>query len=334
MQTNVIRILTFLIILQKHSDENHPLSRDDIQQMMLDEGFSLNRKTFYEYVRQLKEMGYPIFTLSDGVGGYYLKSEPFSFPQAKLLVDAIQTSRALEKETSAELISNITSLMSVYEASQLKRKLYMQERSKSFNKNVYLAIDKIHEAIFAKKKISFRYYDLVLDYQNKLDWRYRHEGKEYVVSPYSLVWADDNYYLVGHYHENEGLTHFRIDRMDQTIMLLEASLSLDEATQTTNFDIAKYSQRLFSMFAGALETVELEFDRDLLLVMHDRFGKHASYERVGEKIKLKSLIEVSSPFFGWIFQYQDKVKLLSPKSVVDNYTQYLTKTLKVYQEDH
>jgi|LSQX01.3.fsa_nt_gb predicted DNA-binding transcriptional regulator YafY len=332
MQNNVIRILTFLRILQQHSDEQHPLKRGAIEAMMGEHGFTLNRKTFYEYVRQLRVMGYTIEMVSKGARGYYLKSEPFSFAQAKLLVDAIQTSRAIEKATSTQLISKITSLMSLYEASQLKRKLYLQERPKTFNKNIYATIDNIHAAIFSKKKIAFRYHDVVLNYKNELDRRYRHDGKEYIVSPYSLVWADDNYYLVAHYDSREGITHFRVDRMDKVMMLQEPSTTILEATNQANFDLAKYSQQLFSMFAGELQAVELLFDEDLLQGMVDRFGKHATYERVGNQIKLTSLLAVSAPFFAWVFQYQNKVKIIGPQDVVASYQAHLEATLKLYQE--
>ena len=41
----------------------------------------------------------------------------------------------------------------------------------------------------------------------------RHDGALYEVSPWSLSWDDENYYLIA-YDSNEGIIkHFRVDKM-------------------------------------------------------------------------------------------------------------------------
>lgn len=333
MQNNVVRIITFLQILQKHTDEKNSLSRNQLIEMMEELGFSMNRKTLYEYIKQLKEVGYPIGVNQSKDYGYYLSSEPFSFAQAKLLVDAVQTSKVLEKEMSTQLISNITSSMSKYEASALKRKLYMSEKVKTFNKNIYSMIDKIHEATQQKNKLSFRYFDIVLNHKNEIEKRYRHDGLEYVVSPYSLVWADDNYYMVAHYPKHEGLTNFRVDRMDLVMVKKEKRTSLSEATSQADFSIAKYSQRLFSMFKGEEIEIVLHAKEHLLNVIYDRFGNHATYKRNNDIIEIKVHVSVSAPFFGWVFQYGDGIQLISPSKVVKEYKNHLHQVLSQYRKE-
>src|SRR5690554_1684786 len=330
MQNNVVRILTFLHLLQKHMDEKHPLTRKELTELMEEKGFSLNRKTLYEYVKQLSDVGYPIVVKKSGDYGYYLINTPFSFAQAKLLVDAVQTSRVLEKDTSVQLISNIASLMSQYESAQLKRKLYMSERPKTFNKNIYDLIDKIHGAIQDNRQLSFRYFDWTLNHRNEKEKCYRHDGKEYIVSPYSLVWAEDSYYMVAHYPEYEGLSNFRVDRMDLLVVLKSKRVSLSLATNQVDFNLAKYSQRLFSMFVGKVNEVVLLVDEDLLSVMIDRFSNHATYTRKNNKIEVKVSIEVSPPFLAWVFQFKNKVKILAPDSLQKMFVEHVESVLKQY----
>jgi len=330
MQNNVVRILTFLHLLQKHTDEKHPLTRKELTELMEEKGFSLNRKTLYEYVKQLSDVGYPIVVKKSGDYGYYLINTPFSFAQAKLLVDAVQTSRVLEKDTSVQLISNIASLMSQYESAQLKRKLYMSERPKTFNKNIYDLIDKIHGAIQDNRQLSFRYFDWTLNHRNEKEKCYRHDGKEYIVSPYSLVWAEDSYYMVAHYPEYEGLSNFRVDRMDLLVVLKSKRVSLSLATNQVDFNLAKYSQRLFSMFVGKVNEVVLLVDEDLLSVMIDRFSNHATYTRKNNKIEVKVSIEVSPPFLAWVFQFKNKVKILAPDSLQKMFVEHVESVLKQY----
>lgn len=333
MQNNVIRILTFLHLLQRHTDEKHPLTRLQLSEMMEEKGFSLNRKTLYEYVKQLNEVGYQIVVKKSGDYGYYLTNKPFSFAQAKLLVDAVQTSRVLEKETSVQLISNIASLMSQYESAQLKRKLYMSERPKTFNKNIYDLIDKIHGAIQDNRQLSFRYFDWTLNHRNEKEKCYRHDGKEYIVSPYSLVWAEDSYYMVAHYSEYSGLSNFRVDRMDLLVVLKEKRVALSAATNQADFNLAKYSQRLFSMFVGEVNEVVLLVDEDLLSVMIDRFSNHATYTRKNNKIEVKVSLEVSPPFLAWVFQFNNKVKIMAPTTLKKMFKKHTESVYLQYQED-
>mgnify|MGYP000656494435 CR=1 FL=1 len=44
-------------------------------------------------------------------------------------------------------------------------------------------------------------------------------------------------------------------------------------TNSANFDIGNYSKRTFGMFAGDENTLEIEFDNNLIGVVMDRFGK-------------------------------------------------------------
>ncbi len=331
MQNNVMRILTFLHLLQKHTDEKHALTREELTQLLADAGYEVNRKTFYEYIKQLQQVGYPIVALKSGNFGYYLISTPFSFAQAKLLVDAVQTSRVLPKDTSTELIGKIGSIMSQYESAQLKRKLYLSERPKTINKNIYQHIDKIYEAISSNRKVSFRYFDWILNHKQQREKCYRHDGQEYKVSPYSLVWADDNYYMVAHYPQHDALSNFRVDRMDLVMICDEKRVPLSEATQDADFNLPLYSQRLFSMFVGKTQQVTMLIDADLLSAMLDRFGHHADLKRVNDQIQVSVSLEVSPPFLAWIFQFKDKIKIVSPKDVQNQYLSHLRSVLTHYK---
>lgn len=331
MQNNAMRILSLIKVLQQHTDEKHPLTREEITDMLNQQGITYNRKTFYEYIKQLQLAGYPVVTSKKGEYTYYMAAYPFSFAQAKLLVDAVQTTKVLASDMSSQLISNIASTMSQYEAAQLKRKLYMSEQSKTLNKKIYQHIDIIHDAISSHKKIAFRYFDWELNYQNEKVKRYRHEGLEYIVSPYSLVWAQDNYYCVAHYPEHEGLTNFRVDKMDLVLKKDEKRTPLATATKQADFNLALHSQRLFSMFVGKTYQVTLDIDPSLLGAMVDRFGHHAKFKQKKNSIEVIVDVEVSPPFLGWIFQFSDKIKITSPASLVEEFKQYTYNVLYHYK---
>lgn len=331
MQNNVTRILSLIKVLKEHTDEKHPKTREEITELLNEQGITYNRKTFYEYIKQLQHAGYPVVANKGGEYGYYMASTPFSFAQAKLLVDAVQTSKVLANDISTHLISNIASTMSQYEAAQLKRKLYMSERSKTFNKKIYQHIDVVHEAILTHKKISFRYFDWALNHHDEKVKRYRHDGIEYTISPYSLVWAEDNYYCVGHYPEYNGLSNFRVDKMDLVVKKEENRTPLSQATNEVDFNLALYSQRLFSMFVGETYEVTMHADESVLGSMIDRFGNHARFRRLANAIEVVVSVEVSPPFLAWVFQFNKKIKLVAPASLVKQFSEYTQEVLNQYE---
>ena len=64
---------------------------------------------------------------------------------------------------------------------KLTARIYTADRVKSTNKQLYLNIDSIREAIDSGKKVQFQYYDYSPDKQRIL----RHDGEIYVNSPYT-----------------------------------------------------------------------------------------------------------------------------------------------------
>lgn len=82
-------------------------------------------------------------------------------------------------------------------------------------------MDKLQHAIAAKKQVEFLYSQWVLNFGH-LDMvakSYRKNGKKYVVSPYGLIWNDDNYYLVAYDGNSEKIKHYRVDKMERIEIL-------------------------------------------------------------------------------------------------------------------
>ncbi len=326
------KLFTFLQVLYDLTDEEHPKTREELEEALLPFGITLNRKTFYNYIETLQSVGIDIHRKKTDHFRYYVASRHFDFAESKLLIDAVQSSNFINKEKSEALIEKISKLNSLYQAANLKRKLYMSERSKSLTKNIYQNVDVIFEAIVKNKKISFRYFDFYLDVNHQKKKRFRKDGKQYVASPYSLVWAQDNYYVVSYFPEHEGLSNFRIDRMDHIVILDEKRVNVDVASGVANFNISRYSQNIFSMFSGKTQTIVLKCDNDLLSAAIDRFGFHASMKRDSDDcFVVEAAVQVSPTFYAWLFQFHEKVQLLSPTDAVNGYKEYLDKVSQMYR---
>ena len=124
--------------------------------------------------------------------GFYVASRKFELPELKLLVDAVQSSRFITSGKSRQLIGKLESLASVHEARHLRRQVFVQNRVRTMNESVYYSIDEIQRALTEDRQISFQYCEWTVEKELRL----KKNGERYRVSPWGLVWQNENYYLV------------------------------------------------------------------------------------------------------------------------------------------
>lgn len=141
------------------------------------------------------------------------------------------------------------------------------------NRYIIYTVDTLKQAIVNNKQVSFRYYSL--DYQkNRL---FHNDGKRYVVNPLVVVWNKDNYYLVCYDDKHEGTANYRIDRMTDA---QEEPTDRTYRKELAEFDIEKYRQKVFSMFGGDEQEIELQFNATMLDDIFDKFGEEIHIVKV------------------------------------------------------
>jgi predicted DNA-binding transcriptional regulator YafY len=71
------------------------------------------------------------------------------------------------------------------------------------------------------------------------------------------------------------------------------------------------------MFSGHVEDVVLEFDRSIIGAVYDKFGESVKMMPSGEnKIIATVKVRISPTFWGWLFQFGEQMRVLSPENVV------------------
>ena len=85
------------------------------------------------------------------------------------------------------------------------------------------------------------------------------------------------------------------------------------------------------MYRGKTETVTFLCDESVLSVVIDRFGDrvHIRKESTG-KYSVTVKADVSPTFYSWIFMLGNKVKLVSPDNVVEEYKKVLKENTDNY----
>lgn len=320
-----LKLLYLLKLLNERTDEENTMTINDMIAELDRYGITAERKSIYDDLEALRQYGLDIETRKSKTTDYFVTSRLFELPELKLLVDAVQCSKFVTHKKSNELIKKIESLTSHKQALSLHRQVYVSNRVKTINESIYYNVDRLHAAIAENKKVSFKYFD----YDIKKEKVYRKNGDKYTVSPYALSWDDENYYLITFSTKYNDFTHYRVDRMTEINLIDE---DRDPLPDREHFDIAEYTKKVFNMFSGEEVKVQLQFDNSLVNAVIDRFGKDIVIGEIDESsfyIWIK--VAVSSTFFAWISQFGNKVKVLSPQTVVDQYKNCLKEILMQYE---
>ena len=297
--------------LYEHTDDNHPVSTQELVKIFRAEDAHASRKTVKDDIDVLMNEGFDIVTIKSTQHSFFLANRKFEIPEIKLLIDAVSSSRFITKEKSEVLIGKLTSLVSNAQAEKIKRHLYLADRVKADNKQIYYIVDVITDAINDGKKICFQYFD----YNAAKEKSLRHEGAKYRVSPYALVWDDNHYYMLGFSDARQMMVNFRVDRMCSTQMTEEKAVPLP-----ADFDMAEYVQHQFRMFAGDEIEVVLECRNDMMKYIIDQFGEEVeTWKATKDTFFAKVSVADSPTFYGWVFPFEGKVRISSPKKIREKY---------------
>lgn len=308
MQSN-IRIIELLRFLYQQTDEAHAVTVSEMIEYLKSKGIPSVRQTVYTDLEALDTAGIDIVQIKSTQNRYFIGSRIFEYPELKMLVDAVASSKVISAKKSQALIQKLGQLTSIQQAEQLQRLASLSSRVKPHNEKVYYIIDSIQTAILDQHQISFQYYEYTPEKKKIL----KHDGYRYILDPYALEWKNDHYYLIGYSHKHKGIAHFRVDR-------LSSVEPLDSKFQPMpDFDVAAYTNKMVDMFAAEhAEQVKLLCSNELMRVIIDHYGEDIEISPYDDT-HFTVIIEVnpSGTFYGWIFKFMGKIRILSPQSCVD-----------------
>nr|WP_314100218.1 WYL domain-containing protein [uncultured Lachnoanaerobaculum sp.] len=318
---------TYLMkIMAEKTDDEHSLTMPQILEELEKYEVSAERKSIYEDFKDMSKLGIDVIKEQRGRETFYhIAGREFELAEVKLLIDAVQSAKFITQKKSKSLISKVKNFVSEHQAKQLQRQIVINDRVKTMNESVYYNVDDIHTAINQNRKIKFKYYKWDID--KKLVER--HGGSYFFVSPWALLWDDENYYMIAFDDWDNKIKHYRVDKM----MYIE--VGNDERAgkeEFKNFDMAKYSKATFGMYHGEKTKVCIKFANHMCGVFIDRFGKDTLFRKIDENhSELIADINVSPQFFGWIFSLGNDVEIVSPREVVDELREYTKKFIMKYE---
>ena len=313
--TNKARILFLLQYMKDQSDEGKAVTNTDIRNFFLSRGEKVTLPTIRDDIASLREAGYDISVREmNGVATYYkYLDREWTLPELQILIDAVSSGQFISPEKSRQMIQKLKMMAGPTEREQLGTGIFVSDHVKAPNEQILYIVQAIKDAIQNDEQICFQYYE----YNEDKERIPKHNGYVYTVSPYTMIWKRDRYYLVGWSEKHVKVIHFRIDRMS-----MPERNHKPRRSEPDDLRLEDRSDKIFSMFDGPEETVTLRCKYQLLGQVIDQFGDDISISKSLEgMLDTTVTVHLSPTFFGWLFQYVGEMTVVAPEYVCQQYTE-------------
>lgn len=320
------RLLFLQSFLMDHTDDNNVITTEELLQLYAKNGYKANRSTVRDDIAVLCSFGTDVIVdrvTRNGTktNAYHIGERLFELPELKLLIDAVSSSRFITKSKSDLIIKKLLKLSNQQNRKALMTRVMVSDHLKSSNNAVMVITDAICQAIINHRKIAFHYWDYSAEKKRIL----RHDGEEYTLSPYALIWNDDRYYIAGYSDKRQKVVKFRVDRICD-IHELE-----DDAVDNDDFNLADYAKKAIKLYDDDKEEcpVTLLCKNERMKNVVDRFGEDIITE-IADNLNFRTTVTVcpSSTLFGWIVQYKGEIQIEGPETVKKEYEDMLSKILR------
>lgn len=222
-------ILSLLKVLFVHSDANHHITRQEINDLLARDGISINRKTFGEHIKTINQ----IFDNRIEFDEKNYKTRTYYFNHAiqpahiQLLLDALYSSHYISQKQRGDIKDSLLKSTSKHVEDEFHNIFTDNNQNARNNKSLLYVYSEIMQAIRDNKQIKFNYRGYDEDKQLKV------VNPEIIVSPYSIIHRDNHPYLTCFNHAYQGERTYRADYISD-IKIIDSPRIPQKQHNTTN----------------------------------------------------------------------------------------------------
>ena len=331
---NEKKYLHFLImnILKRYSDRAHPMTQAQIAERLAADDLQVNRTTVHRAVSDLIDL--QDYTRIHYAGeesefdsdedrrpyytGIYYDHE-FSDAELRWLIDGILYSRNVPHEQRDQLIEKLVSLGGPdFQEKNSMRKIRRLSPEEPVNEELFSNIEKLNTAIENRWQIRAVYNYMGPDFKlhpvgGWADW---HQ----LLNPYAMVIRGGFYYLICNKDNYDDLTHYRVDRMTDIIILEEESRKPVQklaSFEKKSWDLQEYMEQNINMAFGEPSRITFIAEARTVPSIIDTFGRGVEFQPL-ESGQYACVVHVPEYDMRlWALQHCDDVKVVSPESLVE-----------------
>lgn len=323
--------LLYILDIMKKTDEYHPLNSTQIEAKLQAYGVSAERKSIGRDLQCLEDAGYSIIKCADHNKGWYMTDQTFEDYELKILCDAVGAAPFLTEKDTRELVKKVRSLATEEGENLITAATYTDSTIKTDDTGNKIKIDLITRAIKAKKKITFQYMELGPGNKMQL----KRDGHTYCLSPYYLVLHEHQYFLIGNSQSNDGLTHFKLEKLVNLQMTGEDARNPELLPEHgRNFDLGGYLRSSPNMWGGEKQHVKLRGHNYIRDDLRRHFGKNLILSDDGpDHFTVSVEVADNTGLYQWLAENGTNIQVLSPDSVKQHYLNYLHAIFNQYTNE-
>ena len=319
-------ILYVLNVLKKYSDEDHKLYATEIAEKIKEiYGIDIDSRTVRRNINLLKyKFEYDISTREENGKGYYISKNPdtdFEKGEIRAIIDTFSYSNYIVPSVAKNIIKKCKNLQNVYENKDLENYKVFAKNSKTENMEVIKNIEDISEAIHNNNKIQFEYWKYSID--KKLEFKL---SKSYKVSPYAIVYSEQEFYLIAIKDGEEKFQFFRLDRIKKIKELEEKKI-----IKKSEKEIDEFAKSTIEMFAGEIIEIEAICENPLLNPVIDKFGKNITIIKNDDNTFRLILDTDKNGFLYWALKNLREVEIIKPDSLRNEMKEIIKSAKKKYE---
>lgn len=312
-----------LQILKDYTDSEHRLTQQEIIDL-LDRNYGMvcDRKSVKANILNLIDWGYEI----ESENGWYLVERDFEDVELRMLIDSVLYSKSIPVHQAKILIEKIKGLGNVHFESKVAYSGTVRELYHTENKQAFINMDIVQEAIDKNKQIQFIYNTYGVD--KRLHPR---REKPYVVSPYQIV-NREKPFLICNTKYFDNISTYRIDNMTEIQILEEKSRPIRELEGLEyGFNLSKHMAEHVYMFTDKVSLVKLRVQKSMISQLIDYFGTDFTVREETENEIIIHLRSSEQAMIFWAMQYGDYVEVLEPESIRNRVKDSIKEMAKKYE---
>lgn len=347
-QPKKLLIISILDILKKYSDEDHRLSQKDIANILeRDYGMSADRKAIRRNLIGLMECGYnieytetvrnvPNAKTGESEESYiwtdFYLERPFTDGELRLLIDSLLFSQHIPPSQCRELVGKLEGLSNTYFRARIKH-ISRPSDAKENNRQIFLNIELLDEAISRGRKVAFKY--LEYDTDKRLHAKKQKNGKDriYVVSPYQMAAREGKYFLICNNDHYNDISNYRIDRIADLRVLDEPTKPFETLRPANGqaLDLAEYMARHPYMYSSENVRVKFRIPTAMISDIIDTFGGDVVFSDSDASGVTVSTVTNEKAMEQFAKSFAPDVILLEPEALKNKIKSDLEKTLEKYE---
>lgn len=320
-----LALLRILEILQRNTDEAHPLTHNEIADLLLKNyGIEIERKAVGRNISLLLEADYDIITTKRGV---YLNERKYEPSEVRMLIDGVLSSQHIGVKHSRDLIEKLAGEENKYFRKNIKHIHAVNDFNKGDNAEVFYSIDVVHEAIENGKMVEYDYNKYGAD-------KTLHKTSFQRISPYQLILHNQRYYLMGYSSYWGHMTYHRLDRITNMIVSPRSAVPISEVEGFEDgINYKNLTTAMPYMFSDTPETIEMLAVDWIIDQVIDWFGKDIKIDKT-ETENIYKITLKSSPtaMLFWAMQYTDECEVITPIALRERIKETINKAKEKYDE--